>query len=84
LHEKAIIAADAKLLIAPGGAGMSYDLRNDPLERTPLAQPNERLRAALTNLRSGVQAADPPKEKVPIDETTRQRLRDLGYFPDSE
>jgi arylsulfatase A-like enzyme len=84
LHDQAIVNADSKLLVTPGGDFVSYDLRKDPRELQPLPEPGNELRVALTNARSGLRAIGEAEEEVAIDDATKERLHGLGYFPDAE
>lgn len=65
------------------GTGRLYDLDGDPDERTDVADdhPNEckRIDGILDDHRRAVAATADDLETVAMDETTKQRLRDLGY-----
>jgi arylsulfatase A-like enzyme len=76
-------------LIEPedGGEGIMYDLRQDPLERSPLgpehphyALLDEQLGALLRALEAQVAALGEEGEPIVLPEELEKSLRDLGYI----
>ena len=65
------------------GTGALYDLRSDPDEEADVAADHpdecERIEAILDDHRRTIVATDDDLSTVAMDETTKQRLRDLGY-----
>jgi arylsulfatase A-like enzyme len=83
-HKAGILRRSLKLLVATGGQPEAYDLEHDPQEKhanpaeveqdaSALARALDADRLAL-DARSGVAA-----KAVPLDESTREKLRALGY-----
>ena len=85
-HDRGILRGSHKLVVKPDGAAVLYDLAADPVEEVALAAgPDEELRAALERQRVRLAAsASGAAETIPLDETTREDLRALGYLVDPE
>ena len=68
-------------LVHSEGSTRGFDLERDPNERKPIDDPSgpewERLRSALAERREGIAFSEPAERER--DESTRQRLRALGY-----
>jgi arylsulfatase A-like enzyme len=83
-HAAGIVRGPIKLLVRPDGKADVYDLTADPRETAANAAAVEAQRtdletaldAALASHRSRATGAS---EQVPLDETTKERLRALGY-----
>jgi arylsulfatase A-like enzyme len=83
-HSAGILRDSLKLLITTGGQGEAYDLQSDPLEKD--ANPS-RLEAPIASLTKELEAdraalavrAGAAAEKAPLDESTKEKLRALGY-----
>jgi arylsulfatase A-like enzyme len=80
LHRQAVIGRTSKLLVTADHQQTFFDLGADPGEVQALAAPPfaAALRAALPPLLDDPTGAPAPA-RVPIDDTTRDRLRALGY-----
>jgi arylsulfatase len=82
LHEYALQTPPAKLLAAPDGGAVAYDVRADALERTALAESTvDALRVKAQEVRKRLRpaAASTPVE---LDSATKEHLRRLGYLGD--
>lgn len=83
-HESGIIRGPFKVLVAPDGSDQSYDLDSDPgeLHATPaaIAPQTSELKATLQREVALLEERSASKvEKETLDETTKERLRALGY-----
>ena len=78
--QRAIFSGDHKLVVPEPGRPELYDLARDPKEQQPASAatpPGRELASALDAWLRGGQAAE--GDRVPVDETTVERLRALGY-----
>ena len=81
-HSKAVIGADAKLLVAGDGAQTAYDLNADPVEQHPLPAVDKALLATLGRFNRLLTRTGKQPGRAKIDNATMERLRGLGYFPE--
>jgi arylsulfatase A-like enzyme len=79
-HKRAIVGPTTKLLVEEDGTEVFIDLATDPGEDKPMkdAPFAGDLRKALADLTKGQDVVE-PGPAAPIDEKTRDRLRQLGY-----
>jgi arylsulfatase A-like enzyme len=86
-HTSSILRGSVKLLVnQPHATAETYDLAEDPRERTPLASEDGKAAAvlarALEELRASLQIRRAElAERGRVDEATREKLRALGYEP---
>jgi hypothetical protein len=83
-HTEGIVRGSAKLVIQPSGAADVFDLSHDPFERTPnpasLKPITTELHTALTASEVNMARRGPlASERVPLDDSTKEKLRVLGY-----
>lgn len=80
LQRYAIVGATHKLLVTPNDQYLYYDLTSDPAEAHPLAAPAfaAELRQVLADYTRAM-GTPMPRATAPLDATTRERLRSLGY-----
>ena len=83
-HTDGLVRQSTKLLLAPGGTAAVYDLAADPNETVPnpaaLNDTKTDLIAALARRHGDTAArAGAAAQSQPLDETTKDRLRALGY-----
>jgi arylsulfatase A-like enzyme len=77
-HRLAVVGADEKIVLSPGGEVSRFDLRLDPGEAEPLPAAREDLWRALGPFAGAIDLGSVP-EAPEIDAETRERLRALGY-----
>ena len=78
----ALVRAVLKLVLPRKGPAALYDLIADPREAHPDRRPAselETLRVAADEMAAALAARAGTAEHSPVDETTRRRLRALGY-----
>lgn len=86
-HSRALMTRQRKLLVKRNGGMIAYALDRDPGENRPyLVLPNDRFNRDLVETLQSVSeelqksaAAEAPRQ--PIDESTKEKLRALGYQP---
>jgi arylsulfatase A-like enzyme len=77
-HRLAVVGADEKIVLSPGGEVSRFDLRRDPNEAEPLPAVRDDLWRALGPFAGAIDLGSVP-EAPEIDAETRERLRALGY-----
>jgi arylsulfatase A-like enzyme len=77
-HRLAVINANEKIVLSPGGETSRFDLRRDPNEAEPLPAAREDLWRALGPFADAIDLDGVPEDPE-IDAETRERLRALGY-----
>jgi arylsulfatase A-like enzyme len=82
LHERAIMSAAEKLLVAGDGRQVGYDLGAGLVERPRRSAPAATLVAALADFRVALAGGGQDAAQTEMDAATLERLRAVGYFPE--